>query len=61
LFNLTKTRRQAVPAIRMLVCPLSMRSRALVVDPYDDASRSFYRHFGFRDIPGSTSMFVKLM
>ena len=35
-------------------------SRALVVDPYDDASRSFYQHFGFREIPGSGSLFVRL-
>ena len=31
------------------------------VDPYDDVSRGFYQHFGFRDVPGSNSMFVRLV
>lgn len=36
-------------------------SRALIVDPYDDHARSFYGHFGFRPIPGSDSMFLRLV
>lgn len=36
-------------------------SRAIIVDPYDDTARSFYEHFGFRPIPGSTSMYLRLV
>lgn len=35
-------------------------SRAIIVDPYDDSSRSFYEHFGFKPIPGSDSLYLKL-
>ena len=35
-------------------------SRAIVVDPYDEAARAFYAHFGFSPIPGSSSMYLKL-
>ena len=45
---------------RSLAVSRQIGSRALVVDPYDDASRSFYQHFGFREIPGSGSLFVRL-
>lgn len=36
-------------------------ARALVVDPVDDASRSFYAAHGFRVIPGSGRMFAILV
>lgn len=36
-------------------------SRALIVDPYDDAAASFYAHFGFRPIPGTDSMYLRLV
>ena len=35
-------------------------AKALVVDPADDASRAFYAHFGFRDLPGTNRMACKL-
>lgn len=35
-------------------------SRAIIVEPYDDAARSFYNHFGFQPIPGSHSMYLRL-
>ena len=35
-------------------------SRAIIVEPYDDSTRSFYEHFGFRPIPGSNSMYLRL-
>ena len=46
---------------RALAVGRQIGSRALVVDPYDDVSRGFYQHFGFRDVPGSNSMFVRLV
>ena len=46
---------------RALAVGRQIGSRALVVDPYDDVSRVFYQHFGFRDVPGSNSMFVRLV
>jgi ribosomal protein S18 acetylase RimI-like enzyme len=39
----------------------SIGARALVVDPADEASRAFYAHHGFRDIPQSQRMFAKLL
>lgn len=35
-------------------------ARALVVDPLGEEARSFYAHYGFREIPGSDRMFAKL-
>lgn len=39
---------------------LQLGSRAIIVDPYDDSARSFYSHFGFRPIPGTNSMYLRL-
>ncbi|WP_236034320.1 GNAT family N-acetyltransferase [Bifidobacterium saguinibicoloris] len=36
-------------------------SRAVIVDPYDDSTRSFYEHFGFKPIPGSDGMYLRLV
>lgn len=36
-------------------------ARALVVDPIDEHARSFYMRYGFRDIPGLSRMFAKLV
>lgn len=35
-------------------------AKALVVDPVDDASRSFYARFGFRELSGTNRMACKL-
>lgn len=35
-------------------------SKVLVVDPADDAAQSFYAHFGFLRLPGTTRMFLPL-
>lgn len=35
-------------------------ARALVVDPIDNVTRSFYEKYGFRPIPGSSRLFAKL-
>lgn len=35
-------------------------ARALVVDPVDETSRSFYRRHGFRDMPGTGKMHATL-
>ena len=35
-------------------------ARALVVGPFDEASRAFYSHHGFRPLPGSNRMYAKL-
>ena len=35
-------------------------ARALVVDPVDAASRSFYEHFGFSELGGTGRMALKL-
>lgn len=35
-------------------------ARALIVDPLDEGARSFYRRYGFRDMPGTGRMFAKL-
>lgn len=39
----------------------SLGAKALVVDPIDEAARRFYKQHGFRDIPGTTRMFAKLI
>lgn len=39
---------------------LQLGSRAIIVDPYDDSARSFYSHFGFKPIPGTNSMYLRL-
>lgn len=36
-------------------------ARAIVVDPIDENVRAFYSHFGFREIPGSSRMFAKIV
>ncbi|TPF86091.1 hypothetical protein BW13_07720 [Bifidobacterium sp. UTCIF-37] len=36
-------------------------ARALIVDPYDDSAESFYAHFGFQEIPGTDSMYLRLV
>lgn len=35
-------------------------ARALLVDPIDDASRAFYAHHGFKQLPESSRMYAKL-
>lgn len=35
-------------------------ARALVVDPLDEAARSFYAHCGFEPLPGTGRMFARL-
>lgn len=35
-------------------------AKALVVDPIDDKACNFYKHFGFREIPGTSRMYAKL-
>jgi GNAT superfamily N-acetyltransferase len=37
-------------------------ARFLAVDPIDEAARGFYKHFGFRDVPGDEHdrMFMRL-
>ena len=35
-------------------------AKALVVDPYDDAARSFYARYGFRPLPGTSHLYAKL-
>lgn len=39
----------------------ALGSRALIVEPYDDKARAFYAHFGFQPIPGTTSMYLRLV
>lgn len=36
-------------------------ARALIVDPHDDSARAFYEHFGFKPVPGSDSMYLRLV
>ena len=35
-------------------------ARALIVDPIDDSSHEFYKHFGFADLAGTCRMALKL-
>jgi GNAT superfamily N-acetyltransferase len=37
-------------------------ARFIAVDPIDDSARDFYRHFGFRDVPGDLQgrMFLRI-
>ncbi len=35
-------------------------ARALIVDPVDESAAAFYAHFGFRKLPGTNRMAVKL-
>lgn len=39
----------------------ALGSRTLIVEPYDDKARAFYAHFGFQPIPGTTSMYLRLV
>lgn len=39
----------------------ALGSRALIAEPYDDKARAFYAHFGFHPIPGTTSMYLRLV
>lgn len=34
--------------------------RLVVVDAIDDAAAGFYRHFGFRDVPGTMRLWMKV-
>lgn len=34
--------------------------RLIVVDAIDDAAAGFYRHFGFREVPGTTRWWMKV-
>ena len=34
--------------------------RLIIVDPIDDAAAGFYAHFGFREIPGTTRLYMKV-
>jgi hypothetical protein len=38
------------------------RRRFIAVDPVDENARDFYRHFGFKDVPGDERgrMFVRI-
>lgn len=35
-------------------------ARAMVVDPADEQARSFYKHYGFRDLLGTECMYIPL-
>lgn len=45
---------------RALAVSEAIGARELIVDPANDAARSFYRSYGFREISGSDRMFAKL-
>ncbi|BDR52161.1 hypothetical protein KIM372_00680 [Bombiscardovia nodaiensis] len=35
-------------------------ARALLVEPYNETARSFYEHFGFQVVPGSSTYYARL-
>lgn len=35
-------------------------AKALVLDPVNDAAESFYKHYGFKNIPGCTKLYLPL-
>lgn len=39
----------------------SIGAKALVVEPYNDTARDFYLKRGFTPVPGSTSLYAKLL
>lgn len=45
---------------RALSVAQQVGAKALLVDPADDAARSFYEKYGFREIPGQRRMFISL-
>ena len=51
----------AYSALRARSVSGALGSRALIVEPYDDKARAFYAHFGFQPIPGTTSMYLRLV
>ena len=51
----------AYSALRARSVSGALGSRALIVEPYADKARAFYAHFGFQPIPGTTSMYLRLV
>ena len=45
---------------RALSVAQQVGAKALLVDPVDDAARSFYEKYGFREVPGQRRMFISL-
>lgn len=45
---------------RSVLVSQQIGAKALLVDPVDDAAKSFYSHYGFREIPGQSRMFISL-
>lgn len=45
---------------RSLVVSEHVGAKALLVDPLDPKAEAFYKHFGFKPVPGMTRMYIPL-
>lgn len=46
---------------RSMLVSEQVGAKALLVDPLDPSAEAFYRHFGFKPIPGMTRMYISLL
>lgn len=46
---------------RAVVVSEQIGAKALLVDPFDDGVKAFYKQFGFKEVPGQSRMYLPLL